>query len=197
MLYRIRIAGASPVIHHSSLGVDARSPISREIATITSKRGSNRTEADDDRLRELECVRALWLDEEDKPAIPAAAIRSAIETGARKRKQGPQVREGLLVIESIFEYDVDRYGATLAELARTAQFVVPVVVQRNRVMRTRARFDPPWACEFVLDVDDELIDKDQLWEWVDIAGRRIGIGDWRPEKSGVYGRFQPESIVQT
>ena len=196
MLYRIRIAGTSPVIHHSSLGVDVRSPISREIAAITRKKGGDRTEVDDDRLRELECVRALWLDEEEKPAIPAAAIRSAIETGARKRKQGPQVREGLIVIETAFEYATDRYGETLAELGRTTQFVVPLVVQRNRVLRTRAKFDPPWVCEFVIDVDDELVDREQLLEWLDIGGRRIGIGDWRPEKSGIYGRFAVESIVE-
>lgn len=196
MLYRCRIAGASPVIHQSSLGVDTRSPISREISAITTKKGSNRTEADDDRLRELECVRALWLDQADKPAIPAEAIRSAIETGARKRKQGAQVREGLIVLSSAFEYDVDRYGRTLEQLGRTTQFVVPVVVKRNRIMRTRAKFDPPWACKFTVDVDEELIDRDQLMEWLDIAGRRIGIGDWRPEKSGVYGRFQTESVVE-
>ena len=177
MLYKIRIEGVSPIIHHSSFGVDARSPISREIAGITAKRGSSRTEKDDDRLRELECIRSLWLDGEGKPAVPAAAVRAAIETGARKRKQGGQVREGLIVLDTSFEYDADRYGLTLEEIGRSAQMCVPVVVQRNRIMRTRAKFDLAWACEFVVDADEELVDKDQLMEWLDIAGRRIG--NWR------------------
>ena len=57
-------------------------------------------------------------------------------------------------------------------------------------MRTRPKFDPPWAAEFRVEYDPELVDKMQLENWLDIAGRRIGLGDWRPEKSGMYkGRF--------
>ncbi len=58
---------------------------------------------------------------------------------------GPLVREGLLVEEVSFRYDVARYGGTLDELAKTAQFTVPVVVYGKRIARTRARFDCPWS----------------------------------------------------
>ncbi|MCY4514495.1 MAG: hypothetical protein OXC69_05090 [Candidatus Tectomicrobia bacterium] len=47
---------------------------------------------------------------------------------------------------------------------------------------------------FVLDAEDELVDQPQLESWLAIAGRRIGLGDWRPEKSGDYGRFEVEEI---
>ena len=194
MLYDVSIAGTSPIIHHSSAGVDPLLPINIEIAEITSKRGSNRTVADDERLRRLEAVRSLWLDDDGKPTIPQAAVRSVIETGARKLKQGPQVREGLVVVSTSFVYDVGVYGETLDELAETARFTVPVVVGRVRLMRTRARFDTPWNCSFTVDVDDELVDRDQLERWLDIGGRRIGLGDWRPEKSGEFGRFTVASI---
>ena len=56
-------------------------------------------------------------------------------------------------------------------------------------MRTRPLFEPPWAAEFRVDYDPDLVDKSLLENWLDIAGRRIGLGDWRPEKSGMYGRF--------
>ena len=177
-------------------GLTTRSPVSREIAAIAAKRGGNRTEADEDRLRELECQRALWIDEGGAPTIPATAIRATIEGGARKRKQGPQVRGGLVVLNTCFEYDMDRYGETIDELGKQAQFVVPVVVQRNRILRTRAKFDPPWSCTFEVDVDEELVDKSQLLEWLGIAGRQIGLGDWRPEKSGTFGRFNVSSIEE-
>ena len=196
MLYKTRIKGVSPIIHHSSTSLDSNSPISREIGQITKKRGANRTEADEDRLRQLECVRSLWLDEDGQVAIPEGAIRAAIEFGARKRKQGPQVRGGLVVLETSFEYDKARYGEELDKLGVTAQFVVPVVVQRARILRTRARFDPPWACEFVCEVDEELVDAAQLSDWVGVSGRQCGLGDWRPQKSGFYGRFDVESVVE-
>ena len=103
-------------------------------------------------------------------------------------------RRGLIVTGSKFIYDTGRYGTTLEELGQKAQFTTGVVVQRNRVLRTRAMFDLPWSCEFALDCDDELVDRTQLETWLDIAGRRIGLGDWRPEKSGDYGRFETVTI---
>ena len=194
MLYRVTIRGISPIIHHSSAGIDPLLPINVQKQEITRKRGSNRTAADDARLREFETVSALWLDEQDRPTIPPAAIRATIETGAKKLKQGPQVREGLVITDSEFEYDHERYGDSLEDLQTAAQFTVPVVVQRNRLMRTRAKFDLPWSCTFEADVDDELVSREHLERWLDIAGRRIGLGDWRPEKSGTYGRFELESM---
>lgn len=153
-----------------------------------------RTAADDDRLRELEAQRALWLDESGAPTIPATAIRATIEGGARKRRQGPQVKGGLMVLSTAFDYDTKRYGADIDELGRSTQFTVPVVVKRSRILRTRAKFDTPWSCRFEVDVDDEMIDLSQLLEWLDIAGRQIGLGDWRPEKSGMFGRFAEPDI---
>ncbi len=196
MLYRIRIEGTVPIIHHSAAGLDPLLPINVQKQEITSKRGSNRTAADDARLRELETIGSLWLDGDDKPTIPASALRAVIETGARKLKQGPQVREGLVVTETRFTYDYERYGKTLEELGKSTQFTTPVVLNRNRIMRTRARFDQPWECTFELDCDDELASMEHLERWLDIAGRRIGLGDWRPEKSGQYGRFKTASIEQ-
>ena len=193
MQYRFRIAGISPLLmHNGAAGLDTRSALSREIAAIAAKRGGNRTETDEERLRELECQRSLWLDEGGAPAIPATAVRAAIESGAKKRRQGPQVRGGLMVLETVFEYDRERYGVTQQEIGSSAQFTVPVVVKGNRIARTRARFDTPWSCTVTVDVDGELIDREQLLEWLDIAGRQVGLGDWRPEKSGVFGRFNVE-----
>ena len=194
MRYQIEIKGITPLImHNGAAGLDTRSPANLEKAEIAKKRGTNRTEADDIRLRELETETSLWVNGNGRPTVPEAAMRSVIETGARKLKQGPQVREGL-VVDSVDEFIYDHsLGTTVAELIKTVQFVAPVVVQRARILRTRAKFDE-WGLRFRVEVDDELVDKGQLERWLDIAGRRIGLGDWRPEKSGHYGRFEIVSI---
>ena len=193
--YRIKLRGIRPLImHNGAASLDRRSPANVERADITRKRVSNRTEADDERLRELECQISIWYDAAGLPTIPTAAIRSAIETAARKLKQGPQVREGLAIdTVQAFDYDRETLGTTLEELGRNAQFTVPVVVQRNRIERTRAKFDT-WSVTFVLEAEDDLVDQPQLESWLAIAGRRIGLGDWRPEKSGDFGRFVVEEI---
>ena len=198
MRLEFTLTGVSPILmHNGAAGIDTRSTLSREIAALAAKKGGNRTDVDDRRLRELECRRSLYLGADGKPTLPEAALRGMIEASARKVKQGPQVREGLLIEKVSFGYDVKRYGETLDEFARTAQFTVPVVVNGKRIARTRARFDCPWSVVGVADVDEELVDREKLTAWLALGGRRIGLGDWRPEKQGgVFGRFDVEEVAE-
>ena len=198
MRLQFTLAGVSPLIMHNlAAGLDTRSPVSREIAEIAAKKGGNRTDADDLRLQELSCQRSLYLGADGKPTLPAAALRAMIEAGARTVRQGPQVRGGLLIEpEVLFRYDVKRYGGTLEKLVKTAQFTVPVVVQTKSILRTRAKFDCPWSVVGVADVDEALVDEAQLTAWLALGGRRIGLGDWRPEKSGFHGRFDVEDVTE-
>ncbi len=94
-------------------------------------------------------------------------------------------------------------GKSLDELAAkkyddptgSVQFTVPVVVQRARLLRTRALFQD-WSAEFLVEIDTTLIDTANLETWLDIAGRRLGIDDWRPAKTGRFGRFICTDIVK-
>ena len=194
MRYRIILRGLSPLVcRNGAAGLDSRSPANIEKGEITRKKTSDRTEVDDVRLRELECLTTLYLDEGGAPTLPAAAFRASIETAARKLRHGPKVREGL-VVEAVERFHYDHsLGTTPEELARSCQFTAGVRVGGSRVLRTRARFDQ-WAATILVETDPELVDRDQLLRWLDIGGRRVGVGDWRPEKSGQYGRYEVEDI---
>ena len=195
MRYLIEVEGATPIVMRSARGIDPESPERQEIAEITAKRGNNKTTIDTRRVAALECQLALWLDDEDKPTIPPFAFRACIERASRKLKEGTLVREGLIIESCQFTYDTEKYGTSLQELVKTTQFRVPVVVQRSRIIRTRAKFDD-WSAMFVADTDEELIDSVKLESWLRIAGMRVGIGDWRPDKSGHYGRFSTTRIEE-
>ena len=84
------------------------------------------------------------------------------EASARKGRQGPLVREGLMIERVSFRYDVERYGEALEEVVKTAQFTAPVVVNGKRILRTRAKCECPWSVVGVADVDEELVDKAKL-----------------------------------
>ena len=197
MRLEFTLTGVSPLItHNGAAGLDTRSPLSREIAAIAAKRGGDRTEVDEQRLRQLECRRSLYLGADDRPTLPEAALRAMIETAARKTRQGPLVREGLMIEGVRLDYDVERYGESVEELSTKAQFVAPVVVGRTRILRTRAKFDCPWSVAGVADVDEELVDLDKLQRWLAVGGRRVGLGDWRPQTSGHYGRFDVKDVTK-
>ena len=157
MLYRATIAGIRPIIMHSGQSIDPRIPANQEKAEITKKRGATGLSPTTHVSGELECQLSFWLNETGSPTIPPAAIRANLETAARKLKEGPQVREGLIVLDSSFTYDVGRYGEGLESLSKNCQFTTGVVVNGRRIARTRAKFELPWSCTFTLDCDDEQV----------------------------------------
>lgn len=52
----------------------------------------------------------------------------------------------------------------------------------------RPRFDR-WAATLTICVDTEQIDEAKIRELFDIAGKRIGLGDFRPQRKGIFGKF--------
>jgi hypothetical protein len=55
----------------------------------------------------------------------------------------------------------------------------------------RPRFDA-WAFDFKIDIDTIEIGEHAIREVVDKAGRRIGLGDFRPNRKGIFGQFVVE-----
>lgn len=63
--------------------------------------------------------------------------------------------------------------------------VRPVVVNRARVVRIRPAFRAGWKLAFTLEVLDDQIAPELLNDVLTLAGRTVGIGDYRPR----FGRF--------
>ncbi len=61
----------------------------------------------------------------------------------------------------------------------------PVVIQRARVVRVRPTFKPGWKLDFEITVLDDQIPHNVLNEVLSLAGRTVGVGDFRPR----FGRF--------
>ena len=46
-----------------------------------------------------------------------------------------------------------------------------------------------WEIDFQLEYDADEIPLEVAKECLDYGGKRVGIGDWRPQKKGTFGRF--------
>jgi len=64
----------------------------------------------------------------------------------------------------------------------------------GRILAHRPTF-VDWALSFDAQLDVEVITVKMLREIVDVAGSRIGLGDFRPDCKGPYGRFVVTSWV--
>lgn len=58
----------------------------------------------------------------------------------------------------------------------------------GRILRHRPRFND-WALDFTLTVDTDMMNLKLVRDIVDAAGQRIGLGDFRPDTKGPFGKF--------
>lgn len=62
------------------------------------------------------------------------------------------------------------------------------------VIRSRPKL-LSWACNVVFEVDDVIANHKVLEEIGNMAGRMVGVGDYRPEKGGPFGRFTVKLVA--
>ena len=169
---RVKIEGTSPYLMHKYAGIDDGSAEQRSKTHIGAPDYSK--EAD----------KALYKTPEGVIYVPAAQIEGAmIKSAANEKIPG-------------------RRGKTYKDLLKAFVFVEPdavpmnpqkwesdiraVVVQRNRVVRYRPKFDK-WSLEFTLAIhEDEQVPAEVVQKILVAAGQFVGIGDYRPR----YGRFR-------
>ena len=60
---------------------------------------------------------------------------------------------------------------------------------RGKNLLHRPQFDN-WKVNFTVTFDESQIEVPVMKELFDIAGRIVGVGDWRPAKKGRFGKFQ-------
>jgi hypothetical protein len=171
---------------HNARLADPLDPVVKEIRQYSGK--ARKTDEDHNMMAYWEFVGGLYFTEGVGPYMPAANLRKVFIEAARKSKQGKNVEQGLFVNTLInpVAYEGPR---TIDELWNDKNFVDRscVKVQAARVMRTRPIFHK-WAVDAVCEFDTSVLDFERIKQFADIAGRYIGLGDYRP----LYGRFNAE-----
>ena len=120
---------------------------------------------------------------------PAEAFTKAMVKAVAGKKFGKMFAttaiKGSVFIAEPSTVILDKSGkqATKYEIDRR-----PVVVGKARVLRCRPKWSP-WKMRLALEVDTAILSAEQVLEALSLAGRIIGIGDYRPEKGGGFGRF--------
>ena len=134
---------------------------------------------------EEECERALYKNEEGC-YFPSSWINAMlVQAGSKFRKGRTTYRDIMktVIVEPdeipLLKKDGKRYETYDEKL------VVPVVVQRQRIVRARPRFNN-WKASFEIEFDEKLVKPEDMKAIFNLGGSTIGIGDWRPK----YGRFE-------
>lgn len=181
MKLSIRIEGTTPLICNRFTDVDAES-------SSAGVRGSG---AARDRGTPLEIAESkLYKGLNGKLMIPQPNLMRCLVEGGRFHKAG---KTQLTTSKSSHMYAcVDIEGAEIPVIHKQPWKVdtraVRIPSTGGRILAHRPMFDD-WALEFVVDLDTSIVGAKVFRLVVDDAGKRIGLGDFRPATKGPYGKF--------
>jgi len=177
--YKCEITGVTPLLHNKpeEYGFDEQ--------WIEKKANSD---------WEKEALKKLYIDMDGNIYQPATHLeRALIEAGKKIRVKG----QGKATYSKLFgsmitipQLDIP-HQKTDYEIFKT---LVVIPSTKGRVMRYRPMFKE-WILEFDIEIEEE-IDVKAVKEALEIAGKYVGIGDWRPEKKGKFGKFQVTSFQE-
>lgn len=177
-----RITGDAPLLMHNGELANPLSAASKLMKQVTSKK--KKTDADFERIAEIEFKASLYLDDDFGPVIPSRNIEAAIYEAAKVTKEGKLAKSACFVKRhAVLQYEGPRDADGLWE-DEGKRSCVPVKVKQSRVMRTRPTFNE-WSAVVEIEFEDSVLNESQVTGWVEVAGSRVGLGDWRPQN----GRF--------
>lgn len=172
-----KITGVSPLLHHNPASM-----VKQDSGGLKTKKKYDRDD---------EAKAGVYFNDRNEIVAPTIAFRSAILSACKGRKLN-KVAAKTVVSGCVFpcEESVQLVNPkTNKPLTSWKVHTARAVVQRAGIIRARPMFES-WACRLAMEIDTEMIaNVDIVTELLNIAGKIIGVGDWRPEKLGVYGRF--------
>ena len=181
----VSLRGVSPILMHrwsDKSEVDSGSNVRR----TNVNRLTPREEAEETAYRTPEGL--LYM--------PSAAVvrcfrEAASDFKQRGKRQSMKYAAGAAFIPVS---DVLLFNPTLTDFEVDSRPVV-IPATKGRIMRHRPRLNA-WRLVFYVGIDTDLIGMDTAQEIMTAGGSLKGLGDYRPEKGGPFGRFAVETFVE-
>jgi len=193
---KIKLTGETPFLMHNNR---LANPLDAYSAEMSKKSGKRKKTIDDIKeLARIEWEGGLYLyDGEIK--IPMRVINKTMERGATKQKNGMLWKTGCMIMDDfcVLEYPSPKFkcieckeipNPELDKFYDSHNFQAIVKVGQASLLRTRPVFDK-WSLTTEIAFDGTVINRELVIQAAKDAGRLVGIGDWRIEKGGSFGRF--------
>lgn len=148
---------------------------------------------------EEEAKAKIYADDKGNLFVPSLQFRSALLGACAGRRMG-KTGVKFFVSGGVFSTNTETplvHPKTGKPLRDYKINIARAVVGKAGILRARPEVYP-WACQLDFEIDNTVVaDSAVVLELLNIAGKVRGIGDWRPQKGGPYGRFAVEAVVNT
>jgi hypothetical protein len=175
----VRIVGKTPLIMHQWSEKAKKQMREKK----SGKKTKDRTPTDPVQ----ECEDATYKLSDGDYGFPAVGIKACIREAAHRDIGVPRAMIG----KAMFVF---------ADSDMLVRLETPGFIMREDVVRVgmgsadlryRPEFDQ-WAMNLRIEYDSDILTADTIANMIERAGFGVGIGEWRPEKGGDYGRFSVE-----
>jgi hypothetical protein len=133
-----------------------------------------------------EFLDATYRCEDGRYGFPAGGIKAALIEAAHKDIG----LDKKLLRKSLFVRPDDKVNNLIA--METEEPIMREDVVRIGQSQTDIRYRPEfldWAMTLKLEFDSQSLSQENILNLIERAGFGVGLGEWRPEKGGEYGRF--------
>ena len=176
----VTISGKTPLLCHKFTDAAAMSATSGTRTSTVGSQGTPREQAEE----------KLYIGHDDKPMIPQPNLFRCIIDAGKFFKAGKSkittIKSSLipacLTIEEI-EIPIEHKEPWMVDTR-----AVRIPSTGGRILAHRPCFND-WKLTFTMQLDESVIAEPLLRELVDAAGNRIGLGDFRPDCKGPFGKF--------
>jgi hypothetical protein len=180
----VEINGLSPILMHNPVG---------SMPTDASEQKLSRKKIPSP---EDEAKISRYLLPDGNFFVPAIAVRNALLTGTKgqlinRRSALPFIAGGVLMLDEAFPLTRDGNPISGDEYIIDTR---RAVVQRQGIMRSRARIELPWELDAIFEYDKDIVSLEIIKSVAERAGRVVGLLDYRVEKKGWFGRFEVERV---
>ena len=187
---KFEMMGICPLMLNNAEIVNPFSSIAKQLKKLTSKR--TKTDEDQEEIMHLKFLASVYLNNKGQYILPANMIMACIVSAAKERKNGAKFyRSAFVRNDALLQFPEN--GCTPEELyqnfAEKYVDIRPVGIKGSKIPASRFII-PEWSVEVEMDYDESMINDEEMWDAIETAGLRYGIGTYRQR----YGRFEARLI---
>lgn len=173
---RLRLVGTSPLIVHKWSEKAKKQMLDKQMKRASQGKAAKDPDQD---YRE-----SLYIRDDGTYGFPAVAFKAAAV------RAGTYCEMKMVFLRGAFHVEGDLVHVE-GEPQRREDMVR--VGMGTADIRYRPEF-PKWATELEVSYNSRALAAEQIVNLFEIAGFAVGVGEWRPEKDGQFGRFRVEAI---
>ena len=165
------LVGDSPLIVHAWSEKAKRQMLDKQMKRATQAKAAKNPEADYEAC--------FYRTDEGGYGFPAIGLKAAMISACRFADMKMTIARGAFHIDAEM-LPVEGEPRPREDMVRVGMGTADI--------RYRPEF-PTWRIPATLKFNSSVISAEQLANLLNVAGFGVGLGEWRPEKNGQYGRF--------